>query len=662
MNLTIAMILTQNLGSVENTDWTVNTITKISNQYFRTGGDFFIFHYYVDQPEDFIMERVIKNLSETKKFIITYYNCTMNYEEPSPFLKPKGILLFIEFSKHTYTDNLNDFHQKIMKNINLELRVIVVLQHHKYVKDNDILFLLERSWNFNIRNVLVINSVVTDHAPAAIKLFHWQSTFDFKRDSGIKMQNVKKMTLSVQQKVGAFNIALQNGTQFEVTNAEDIRGHFLNISVAITPPYVWLNADRETLIGKQIENLTTDLVDGLEISILREFQKKYNLSGNFIIHSPELDDMKDIKDENNENYDSEYSALEETAFGTSDIAIGGAIASEELYSFFGVSAVYFQDDMDLYVQDAREIPRWKNLYLMFNYRIWIFIGAVHVLASITIYLKVRSGRFQNGEIDFSTAMLTAWGTILSQSLPRTVPDKMRLFFFACLAYGMHISTFYQSGLITVINQKFYIKPIRTIEEAREANMTVCLSSITYDYYDSDSIHEQLEYSPETIAEPNYTTCLDRVTVDRNIMALVPHMTTEYTIPLQYIDANHRKKITGLTKRLISFPVSMYLKKASPYKKPLDFVIRGLIEFGFITKWWDDIRASTVYKRKGWKKFTAQEYVSISLKNVMGVFSIFLLFTVISIAVFIAELTWFKFSQWRTARRLRRNGVNKRFIH
>lgn len=31
--------------------------------------------------------------------------------------------------------------------------------------------------------------------------------------------------------------------------------------------------------------------------------------------------------------------------GISDIAIGGTIASEEMYSFFGASAPYLQDDM-----------------------------------------------------------------------------------------------------------------------------------------------------------------------------------------------------------------------------------------------------------------------------------------------------------------------------
>lgn len=92
---------------------------------------------------------------------------------------------------------------------------------------------------------------------------------------------------------------------YQAINSEDIRGHSLNISVAVTPPYVWLNADLNALNGKQIENLTTTLVDGIEIYILREFQKKYNLTGYFIIHPPELVDIHNLKEEDN----SEYSVL-----------------------------------------------------------------------------------------------------------------------------------------------------------------------------------------------------------------------------------------------------------------------------------------------------------------------------------------------------------------
>lgn len=168
MNLTIALILAQNFGPIQDTDWTVNIITRISIRYFRNRGDFFVFHYYTEQPEDFIMQRVIKNLSETKKFLITYYNCTRRDDDPLPFLKPKGIIVFMDFSKQTFFDNIYDFHLKIIRNLNLQLRVIVVLQHHKYVRDNEVLFLLEKSWNKNIRNVIIINSVITDFRRAGL--------------------------------------------------------------------------------------------------------------------------------------------------------------------------------------------------------------------------------------------------------------------------------------------------------------------------------------------------------------------------------------------------------------------------------------------------------------------------------------------------------------
>lgn len=155
----------------------------------------------------------------------------------------------------------------------------------------------------------------------------------------------------------------------------------------------------------------------------------------------------------------------------------------------------------------------------------------------------------------------------------------------------------------------------------------------------------------TVTELNYTRCLDKIMENENVMALVPRKTTEYTIPLQYLDENYRKTITHLKKRLISFPVSMYLTKGSPYRKPLDFVIRGLLEFGIIIKWWDDIRLLKLYKAES-KKFSAQGYSSISLRNAIGVFSVFLLSMLISIAVFLAELTLFKFNEWRTTRRKR----------
>lgn len=112
------------------------------------------------------------------------------------------------------------------------------------------------------------------------------------------------------------------------------------------------------------------------------------------------------------------------------------------------------------------------------------------------------------------------------------------------------------------------------------------------------------------------------------------------IPLRYLDDRSRPRLRKIPKKVVKYPVSMYLTKGSPYLGRINSVILRLIEAGIVKKWWRDIKFSKVnYKLTKFLRSLSRHDDGLHLEHLFGVFAVYLVMISVCMTVFITEVFW-----------------------
>ena len=135
---------------------------------------------------------------------------------------------------------------------------------------------------------------------------------------------------------------------------------------------------------------------------------------------------------------------------------------------------YIREDFTWYVPSGLPIPPWQNIIRIFTPDMWMWIGCMFSLATLTFWLlAIFYSRFMNTQME-TNLFVIMMNSLLSQ-LGMGIQDKFKCisavgFFVMWLMYCLQIYTLFQSTLIGFLLKPNLHPPIRTLKELEESGL------------------------------------------------------------------------------------------------------------------------------------------------------------------------------------------------
>lgn len=143
---------------------------------------------------------------------------------------------------------------------------------------------------------------------------------------------------------------------------------------------------------------------------------------------------------------------------------------EELPQDFDLSTFYYFENMVWVAPIALPIPKWLNIFAIFNYHVWLVCFGYFLLTALFLCLI---SRFTKKEIKrykkWGIGLLVSFGLLLWSAAPKQPGTMMvRAAFISLAFYSLVLGAVYQSALITFLTNPVYEHQLSNIDEILES--------------------------------------------------------------------------------------------------------------------------------------------------------------------------------------------------
>lgn len=146
------------------------------------------------------------------------------------------------------------------------------------------------------------------------------------------------------------------------------------------------------------------------------------------------------------------------------------MADEELPQDFDLSAFYYFENMVWVAPIALPIPKWLNIFVIFNYRVWLVCFGYVLLTALLLYLISRFAEKERKRYKkWGIGLLVSFGVLLWSAAPKQPGTMMvRAAFISLTFYSLVLGAVYQSALITFLTNPVYEHQLSNIDEILES--------------------------------------------------------------------------------------------------------------------------------------------------------------------------------------------------
>lgn len=143
---------------------------------------------------------------------------------------------------------------------------------------------------------------------------------------------------------------------------------------------------------------------------------------------------------------------------------------EELPQDFDLSVFYYFENMVWVAPIALPIPKWLNIFVIFNYQVWLVCFAYFLLTAILLgliakFTQKERKRYKKWGVD----LLVSFGLLLWSSAPKQPGTMMvRAVFISLAFYSLVLGAVYQSALINFLTNPVYEHQLSNIDEILES--------------------------------------------------------------------------------------------------------------------------------------------------------------------------------------------------
>jgi hypothetical protein len=390
---------------------------------------------------------------------------------------------------------------------------------------------------------------------------------------------------------------------------------------------------------------------GLELNILRCISEKLNLSVEY----------KVSVSKNESQFEMKTNLIEETAFGETDLSVGGLTISDKFISSADFTVPYVENVIKWYVPCAKHSHPWTAILRVFTLGAWVCVFCCPLPMIIFMrYIAIRVSKYQLRESHKYMTFESCFSIIFSigvgvpvTELPRT--SVLRTFVFVYICCSLLMNIVFQSYFTSFLLNPGFEKQISNIEDIIE-------SGIQYGY--SRDVEERLKYDANEyeygiiqgrrIMCEDQCRCLERMLKDLNFACVSNTFCAELLIK-SAVPSDTRREVCMLQNEVGRLRSAMYLKRGHPLLSHFNKIIRRLIEVGLVRKWMTDfisnqklmsVLSSLSYGKDGFgsKNIVAdaiyeEGYFVFSVVHLQASFHILLLGHSLSLIVLIAEIVY-----------------------
>lgn len=376
----------------------------------------------------------------------------------------------------------------------------------------------------------------------------------------------------------------QNPTLNLIDTCEDGRlakNAFLNSTFPLLPNLFGCSMN---VLSLKYPPYIIDQNNGFEVSILRTLEEVLNMTFRLLID-------ESGSGWGNRNPDGKWTGRLGRMRQDKILGIGNLIVTDEIQEDFTYSQDYYNQLMKWVVPVAEIVPRWKVIFIIFQWQLWISCLVLVVVAAFLFRIfsndKNEVVRCEN----LVRAFLISFSVFIG--VPHNIPSTflMRNVFILLTFFNLIANNFYQTYLISYLTNNQYEKQLETNAEIVESGLQIGgLGQYKDIFIDSNNTNfQKVEQLYLTFSEDkdNTVNWLKMVGDDRNTVTVLGYFYTQYLIATNNSATcrpNGSPKISILPEILRSYPIRIVSSKNHILIDPIDRIITRLVNHGFIVKW------------------------------------------------------------------------------
>ena len=467
----------------------------------------------------------------------------------------------------------------------------------------------------------------TTKTPAAdrLNLYTW---FPFKHGRWGELQDVILLDEWVFENNGTFS---ENANLYPPKVPNNFMGLPFKVAVIV------VNRDEIITENSTQNGVSTDYKSThLAVEIVKFVCQKMNLTT--IFPPPSVEGTI-------ENYAMEFGALED---GTSDVLTGGIpLLQIVVTSSFDATIPYELVRVEIFVPCPKPIPGTEKVLTTFSLSVWLTTDLV-LLLTTAVFWCAGNGPYRSvcNEThtyrSLSSCFQNVWSVFVGVSLPQQpTSSKLRVFFLLYVCFCFAISTVFQAFFVSYLVDPKYGKKIETIDELLH-------SDIVYgDNPGANVVSRFVQY-------PEYTRFLENKKLKEDCSdtrKCVERMVTKRDIAIPYyagfVDRVAREiGAKGVGKTACCFDESvgtggiiLLFKKGNPLLESFNTLMRRYLEAGLPEKCWRGVQHRASLRGGGkYEEVFGGMFFAFSFSHLMPAFVVLFVGTVLSLLVFIGELT------------------------
>lgn len=477
---------------------------------------------------------------------------------------------------------------------------------------------LELLWSFKAVNAVVVMPDPTQ----ALVLYTW---YPYQSPDLCTQVKEVKVNSWVFENGGHF---LSGSSLFPPKIPYDLKGCNINASTVSIEPFVFMHKETSS------EDRCTD---GLECRLFCLIMDKLNMT--FQLKLPG-EEMWGVKLEN----DSWTGMKGHLIKNISDIAFGAFFLDTELCDLFECTVPYFENYFVWHLPRAKEVAKWKSLFLVFEMPTWLAFVAVCLAVVLLLWRMARSSRADPSETstyaNIGKCSSSVWASLLGVSvpeMPRTT--RLRVLYLLWLFYCLHINIVYLSFLTTFLIQPGFEHQIQNVEELVESDVEYGFHEGFGKYFNdsTDEILVKMLNNRKDCAAVGMN-CHNRTIIKGEFAVLEASSYMEYLAANQPVDQGGKPPFYSLKDTFLRNNFVMYLTKGNHLLNRINNIITNAVEAGLIDQWWREMKLSWTLRRD---TQIHEKSSTLILLDLQSAFVILFLGLGFCIAVFMVEQICFR---------------------
>lgn len=365
---------------------------------------------------------------------------------------------------------------------------------------------------------------------------------------------------------------------------------------------------------------------GFEIEVLRSIANIINVHFNITV----IENLTDTwGSEVNDTWTGKLKYVYEDFYlGVGNVETGMSYATD-----FSFSRFYHMEPLVFVVPMAKFVPKWRVLVAIFTLEMWGICLAIIVCFAISFYFASKYSREVENFKGFTKCFYQSFQIIVYHAVPaQPISDLTRVFFASLALISIILASAYTCSLV------YYLKnPIREHQAKKISDIMDTFGEYKFGIGGVSRLRELFTFSSQeegTKLYQMYQTAVGdndtllywirKVADERNIWTISSRLYVDYLLAkgsTSILDEDGKPTIYVFRKKLMSYSISIIVRKGHPLLPNIDYAIEKLTWGGLVAHMTDKYTKAARKKSYAVHMEDDDSYAPLDIDNLQGAFAL-----------------------------------------